>query len=273
MTIVEEGGFSPWNPFVFSLGFIERLGYKYADVIVGTMPNLGEHVSNILGYPKPTYCIPMGLDEAAFSSPEELPFEYTKKYFPENKFIVAHVGSIGIANALDTFLGCAQSMQENSLIHFVIVGNGDLRNAYIAKYAHLTNLTFAPFVSKSLVQAVLSKCDLLYFSVHAPNVWRYGQSLNKVIDYMMSGKPVIASYTGYESMINESGCGSYVPAGDVLALHHGIQSYAIMDKVEREKIGKRGKEWLIQNRSYQKLAVNYLSVMDLDVNNKSSVNA
>lgn len=261
LTITEEGGFKPSNLFVLGLGVIERVGYKYADAIVGTMPNLGEHVRNVLGYPKATHCIPMGVDETTFASPEALPDDYVAMNFSKGKFIVAHVGSIGITNALDTFFDCAESMKAHPNIHFLVVGDGDLREAYRVKYAHLSNLTFAPRVPKAMVQSVLSRCDLLYFSVHVSKVWQYGQSLNKVIDYMMSGKPVVASYTGYPSMINEANCGTYVPAGDVAALEHEVERYAHMGEQERHEIGIRGKAWLLENRHYKKLAEDYLGIM------------
>ena len=261
LTIVEEGGFKPWNPFVLVLGLVEYVGYKYADAIVGTMPNLGEHVCKILGYPKATHCIPMGVDNSTLGSLEELPQNYVEQNFPKNKFIVAHIGSIGITNALDTFLECAQNMKDHDEVHFLIVGDGDLRNGYIEKYKHLDNLTFAPRVSKSMVQLVLTRCDLLYFSVHVSKVWRYGQSLNKVIDYMMSGKPILASYSGYESMINEANCGVYVEAGNVVELQKQIQFFSHMDKFERDKIGRRGKEWLLTHRQYKKLAVDYENIL------------
>lgn len=77
--------------------------------------------------------------------------------------------------------------------------NTTLQNTGICR-----NLIFAPKVQKQMVQSVLARCDLVYFSVHVSTVWRFGQSLNKVIDYMLSGKPIIASYTGYPSMINEA---------------------------------------------------------------------
>jgi hypothetical protein len=118
LTITEEGGFKPSNPFVWGLGLFERLGYKYADAIVGTMPNLGAHVHQVLGYPKSVQCIPMGVDAAVFASPEPLPPDYEDIYLPKGKFVVAHVGSIGITNALDTFLQCAQAMQDQPDIHF-----------------------------------------------------------------------------------------------------------------------------------------------------------
>jgi glycosyltransferase involved in cell wall biosynthesis len=261
LTLTEEGGFKTSNPFVWGLGVVERLGYKHADAIVGTMPNLGEHVRNVLGYPRPTHCIPMGVDESMLTADAVLPVEYEKLNFPKNKFIVAHVGSIGITNALETFLECAVAMQTNPHIHFLVVGDGDLREAYRTKYGHLVNLTFAPRVAKPIVQSVLYKCDLLYFSVHISKVWLYGQSLNKVIDYMMAGKPIVASYTGFPTMINEANCGSYVPAGDVTTLWKEIDRYAQMTEQERRLIGMRGKIWLLENRRYPKLAADYLDIM------------
>lgn len=265
LTITEEGGFKQSNPFVWGLAVVERLGYRYSDAIVGTMPNLGEHVQNVLGSVRPTHCIPMGVDESLFAAPSALPQGYEYANFPIGKFIVAHVGSIGITNALDTFLECAEAMHGSSDIHFLVVGDGDLRDVYRAKFSHLSNLTFAARVPKSMVQSILSKCDLLYFSVHVSKVWQYGQSLNKVIDYMMAGKPIVASYTGYPSMINEAKCGSYVPAGDVAALQQEICRYVQMSAQERQMIGLRGKAWLLENRQYPKLAKDYLDIMQIKV--------
>jgi glycosyltransferase involved in cell wall biosynthesis len=261
LTIIEEGGFSAGNPFVFTLGWIERLGYRHADAIVGTMPNLGEHVAKILGEPCPTACIPMGVDETLLADAQPLPAEYVERHLPKGKFVVVHAGSIGITNALDTFLDCAESLVDHPQLHFLVVGDGDLRVYYQAKYGHLPNLTFAPKVPKQMVQSVLGKCDLLYFSVHVSEVWRYGQSLNKVIDYMLAGKPVVASYSGYPSMINEAGCGTYVPAGNVSALRAEILRYAGLSVNERGRIGARGREWILANRNYRALAEGYLEIL------------
>jgi glycosyltransferase involved in cell wall biosynthesis len=92
-------------------------------------------------------------------------------------------------------------------------------------------------------------------------VWQFGQSLNKIIDYMVAGKPIVASYTGYPSMINEANCGTYVPAGDVLALKREIERYASMSQSDLAEIGSRGKSWILENRSYQRIAKNYLEIL------------
>lgn len=261
LTLTEEGGFNHFNPFILFFSLIEYLGYKYADIIVGTMPNLKEHVSNRLGYVKATYCIPMGVDTQSLREPQILPDDYINTYLSSGKFTIVHAGTIGITNALHTFLDCAKMLAGNHSIQFLVVGDGDLRNHYIAKYGHLPNLTFAPKVPKQMVNAVLEKCDLLYFSVHDSAVWKYGQSLNKVIDYMLAARPIVASYTGYPSMINEAECGTFVPAGDVTALHNEIIRYYDVPLAERLAIGLRGREWILSNRSYSTLAKNYLSIL------------
>lgn len=265
LTITEEGGFSRWNPLVLGLGMIERLGYRYADEVVGTMPNLGEHVRHVLGYERVVHCIPMGVDEASLAEAAPLPESYIKTYLPEGKFIVAHAGTIGITNALNVFMECAQSFHERTDICFVVVGDGDLRAYYQKKYAHVRNLIFAPRVPKQQVQSVLSRCSLLYFSVHPSKVWRYGQSLNKVIDYMLSGRPIVASYTGYPSMVDEADCGRYVPAGDMEALRREILHYADMPVDQRLAVGQKGREWVLRHRRYPVLAARYLDILFPDV--------
>ncbi len=125
----------------------------------------------------------------------------------------------------------------------------------------MTNLTFAPRVPKSQVHDFLTHCDLLYLSVHDSEVWDYGLSLNKLIDYMLAAKPIVASYSGYPSMINEAECGTFVPAADAVALRDEIRRFAEMPSDERTTMGERGRTWLLAQRTYRALAENYLTVL------------
>jgi len=261
LTLTEEGGFSKANPFIYCLSLIEKLGYKYSDSIVGTMPNLSAHVTKVLGYERKVSCIPMGLDLDTIDEILPLPLGYKEKYLPNNSFLVVHAGAIGITNSLETFLNCAGTFKENSEIKFVVVGDGYLKAEYQKRYQHLTNLIFAPKVPKKMVQSVLQECHLLYFAVPESGVWKYGQSLNKVIDYMLSGKPIVASYSGYESMINEANCGTYIAANNILALRNEIIRYFDLSEIELKETGLRGREWLLNNRSYSSLAKAYSEIM------------
>lgn len=261
LTIVEEGGFSNGNLFVRGLAWLERLAYRKSSAIVGTMPNLAAHVRSELGCERPVFCVPMGVSQDHLSDVADLPTEYVERYLSSDKFKVVHAGTIGITNALDVFFAAAQAMREHADIEFIIVGDGALKQSYESQYGGLPNLIFAPKVPRNMVQAVLEKGDLLYFSVHDSKVWDYGQSLNKVIDYMLAAKPVVASYSGYPSMINESGCGVFVPANDVGELVSAILEIKSRSQAEREQMGARGREWLLQNRCYSKLASDYLAIL------------
>jgi glycosyltransferase involved in cell wall biosynthesis len=261
LTMVEEGGYSARNPFVRILGAIERLGYRSADAIVGTMPNLGQHVEKVTGSRLPVHCIPMGVDLEALSSSQPLPSEFAESHVPSGKFIVGYAGSIGISNAMDVFFQCIELMQDEDGIHFVVLGDGELRSSYVSRYGGLPNLTFVPRIPKSQVHDFLVRCDLLYLSVHKSEVWDYGLSLNKLIDYMLAAKPVIASYSGYPSMINEADCGVFVPAGDSSALRQEFNAFAHFTEEDRIVIGARGRDWLLKNRGYETLAQDFLKVL------------
>jgi glycosyltransferase involved in cell wall biosynthesis len=262
LTLTEEGGFGKRNPFVMFLAWVEKFGYRNSDVIVGTMPNLSEHVKEVTGKTLNCSCIPFGYLPVLYDHPEPLPEGYEERYIPKNKFIVGYAGSIGRTNALDTFITCASEMKDDPHVHFLLLGNGDLIDEYKSKVSGLKNIGFAPKVKKAQVQSVLRHCDVLYFSVEDSKVWRYGQSLNKLIDYMSAGKPIIGSYNGYPSMLNEARCGKFVPVKDARALTMAIEEYMQLPKDQLESIGRRGKDWLLKNRPYDKLAVEYCRIFE-----------
>jgi len=260
LTITETGSYRTSNLFIKILAFIERFGYNKSDAVVGTMPNLKEHVQKIVKAPCKCYCIPQGVDIELFSDPEPLPFGYAEKYLPSKRFIVVYMGSIGRTNALETLLECAKALQNNRKVHFLLVGNGDMLENFKIETAKMTNITFAPKVKKSQVQTILQKCDLTYDSAKNTKLYQYGLSRNKWIDYLFAAKPLVASYSGFKSIINEANCGTFVPPENVKELTETILYYSEMDKNTIESIGNRGKRWLIRNRSFKKLALDYYKI-------------
>ncbi len=258
LTIVEEGGFSPRNPAVKVLGWLERFGYRRADIVVGTMPNLADHVDNVCGEGIDTRCVPFGYDPELFDNPQPLPDGYVEALdIPVGKFVVGYAGSIGTTNALETLIDCAFAMEDHPRVHFLLLGAGDKLEEYKQRTAELGNVTFATRVAREQVHGVLALADMLYFSVKRSKVWDYGMSLNKLIDYMMSAKPIVGSYSGFPSMINEADCGVFVPADDVPALVEAVEEYAALPAADLAAIGQRGKDWLIANRPYDRVAEQY----------------
>jgi len=262
LTMVAEGGFSRWHPLVLILGMIEKYGYRKADLVVGTMPRLDLHVREAIGYDRPFHCSPLGYAPEWITDETPLPEEFLRQYFPEGKFIVGYAGSIGITNALEPFMECIERLSGRVDIHFVLVGSGDLKNAYMARLSGHTNVSFVPRIEKAAVPSFLRRCDVLYLAAHDSPVWRFGQSLNKLMDYMLSGKPVIASYSGYQSMLNEARCGVFVDANDALALTEVVVRFVEMPAQGRQQMGQKGRNWVLANRSYEVLGKEYLAVLE-----------
>jgi glycosyltransferase involved in cell wall biosynthesis len=256
LILIEEFGVSKWNPMVLLLGMLERIGYKRADLIVGTMPNLKEHVLEVIGYDKEVFHSPIGIHEIWFNDVN--PSESVGALFPEaGKFVVGYAGSMGISNALDPFFEVIKRLSDEEDIYFVLVGDGDLKPCYLEKVEGLRNVRIGPKINQKDIPYFLSRCDLLYLATHDSKVLKYGQSLNKLVDYMMAGKPVVASYSGYQSMLNEANAGLFVPAGDPDAIIEAIYFFKNMDPYERNLYGVRGKSWVEKNHDYKTLALRY----------------
>lgn len=266
LTLTEEGGYSKYHPAVLFLGLIEKIGYKYYDVVVGTMPNLKEHVETILNKKVDNvHCIPFGVypntyDLSDISTINDKTFIKFKNN-TKKKFTIGYAGSIGLSNGLNTIIQVIKEMEEYQDIHFVFLGDGGYRDRYQEELSDFKNVTFTGRIKREYVKYYLEKCDVLFIAALPSKVWLYGWSLNKMIDYMISGKPVIAEYDGHRSMINEAESGFFVKSRDFEALKNKIIELYEMPSIDLEKIGKKGKDWIINNRSWEKIANNYLTII------------
>ncbi len=258
LAMTEEGGFSKNHPLVLLIGMIEKFGYKKADLIVGTFPKLDEHVKNILGYERPFFCSPQGFDPKKYQTNEVLDTSMFRKYIHNDKVIIGYAGSIGVSNALEIFINTIKLMKDDTNIYFLIVGSGNLKQKYEEELAGYSNVTFLPRIEQDLVKNFLSICDILYLSTYDSIFWKFGQSLNKIVEYMLAGKPIIATYTGYPSMINEANCGVFVPSKNPEDLRNVFLHYGGLPKEERERMGKNGRDWIYQHRTYEILSKDYL---------------
>ncbi len=262
LTLTEEGGFSKWHPLVLFLGYIERFGYRVADLIVGTMPKLDLHVKSILGYDKPFFCSPLGFNPEDYFETKQTVSLSDGIQFPENKVIVGYAGSMGITNALEPFIEAIKLLKNNPNIHFMLVGSGDLKRKYQDELQTCKNVTFLPRIEQKEVNTFLKKCDILYLSTKHSKVWTYGQSMNKVVEYMLAAKPIVASYSGYPSMINEAKCGVFIKSSDPQEIGRTIEQIAYMPEKEREEMGERGRRWIESNRRYSLLAKQYIEKIE-----------
>jgi len=254
LTLTEEGGFSKFNPFIVVLSLVERWAYNVSDLIIGTMPNLKAHVSCVCkNEALNVICIPIGIPDDISN-----PFFSSGIGGPgikQNKFVIGYAGTVGTTNALDALFS---ALERIDLVHrnieCHIVGGGPMLDYYLERYSHIANLSFFGHVKKENIAEVISGFDVVYFSTFKSRVWEYGQSLNKLVDYMLAGKPILGSYSGFQSMVNEAGCGWFIEAENSDLLSSRIVELSKMSRYELASVGLKGRTWLLKNRKYSVLA-------------------
>ena len=267
LTLTAEGGYKNKNPLIMLMSFIEKIGYKYSDLIIGTMPGLDKHLEKLNIKNKRFFCSPLGFYENSSFDQKKQDLQQIIN-LDDKKITIGYAGSMGITNALDNFIETIILMKDNPNVQFALVGSGDLRNTYYEKLNNLNNVAFGPKIPSNLVPHFLDNCDILYLSTHDSEVWDYGQSMNKLVDYMLAGKTIIASYSGMQSMINEANCGEFISTKDPNKLKEIFEKYISLGKLRLNEIGLRGKHWLLENRSYKNLACTYLNELQKTVDEK-----
>jgi glycosyltransferase involved in cell wall biosynthesis len=71
---------------------------------------------------------------------------------------------------------------------------------------------------------------------------------------MHAARPILVTYNGYKSIINEANCGWFIPANNPQLMADKILAISKMDKTYLSKIGLNGREYLIKHHDYKVLA-------------------
>ncbi len=269
LTLIEVGGYSPSHPAVRLLSRVEKFGYRNADLILSTLPNLPMHVETIIGSRFQFKWLPMGVDPSYFETKENATVSFKKP----GEFWVGYAGTVGVANALNELFEAASILEHSHpQIKFAIIGDGPLREMYRQNFGHLSNLQFFDAVPKKQLQAYLVQMDLLVNTWMDKSIYRFGISPNKWIDYMLSARPLLVAFSGHPCIIDEAGCGVFVKAEDKQSIAKGIIDFYNMPSAQRDAMGAAGKKYLLENLDYKILSNDlYQSLTELTGKKKSLV--
>lgn len=261
LSLIELGGFKPTHPFIRFMGWFERFAIKKSDIVVSNLQNYGEHIKNDLKLNKDFEWISNGVDLDELKQIEYLD-ESILNLIPKNKLIVGYTGTIGVANALDSFCKSAVLLEKNTDILFVIVGDGSEKNNLKSIFGKYDNILFIDSIPKKQVQSMLKLFDICYIGLQNENLFKYGVSPNKLFDYMYSSKPIIyAIESGKSNIVKTANCGISVKAEDEESICDGIIELYKMSLNERSVLGKNGYDYVLEHFSYSRLAKKYLKII------------
>jgi len=145
----------------------------------------------------------------------------------------------------------------------VIVGEGNYKENLIklASKKNRDKFLFLPKIPKKQVPELLKQVDALYVGGVKNSVFKYGISMNKLFDSMMSGKPIIYAVDAPNNYIEEYKCGISVEAGNVEELIAGLDEIYRLPLSVREKLGENGYKAATSCFTYSILARRFICFM------------
>lgn len=265
---IELGGMSPGHPFVRLCQKAENDAYRDVDAVVSILPNVRQHVAEHGLDLRKLFVVPNGVVPEDWREDRQQPLNDSEittrigQLRAEGKLVVGYAGAHGVPNALSVLLEAAKLLEQER-IAFVFVGGGLAKEDLLqrAKALGLNSVYFFGSVPKPQILALLRWFDVAYIGLQNRALFRFGISPNKLADYMMSGKVVLFACNAANDWVTESGCGVAVQAEDPKAVADGIRQLRRLTPEERAEMGKRGKEFILKNFTYERLAERFLEAM------------
>lgn len=263
---MELGGMSRRHPFIQLMQWAENYGCRRADRIVSLLPKTEQHLLQHGMRPGCFSYIPNGIDVEEWENEKApVPEEHLRVLTALKKtgsFVIGYAGAHGLANALNTLVEAAQLLRDNP-VSFVLVGKGPEKPflEQRAREGGLKSVVFLPPVLKQSIPSLFAHMDALYLGLQRQPLFRFGISPNKLIDYMMAGKPVLQSIEAGNDLVAESRCGISVAPENPGALAKAVSRMMNWSVSERAETGRRGRQYVLKHHDYRVLARRFLDVM------------
>ena len=242
---------------------VVRFIYKHTDLLLVQSRAFVESVSALASGTRVMY-YPNSVD-ASFTKP-------AGSNIPDvpglgSGFSVMFAGNIGSAQAVAVIVEAATILREYSEIHFVILGDGSLREWMLqeAQQRGLSNLhlpgsfpveTMPGFMQQASVLLV-TLADQPIFALTVPN---------KVQAYMASGRPIIASLNGEGArLVLEAGAGLAAPAENATALADTILSLYRETPADRETMGNNGRRYFQEHFNHDRLIDQLIVILQSEI--------
>ncbi len=263
---IELSGMSPWHPFALLCQAAENAAYRDADVVVSMLPKVHAYMASRGLALHKLHIVPNGISPEEWQGqPPALRDDVAaalQQARAGGNTVVGYAGSMGLPNALDHLLDAARRAEAAGL-SFVLVGDGHERGRLQQRVLAegLTQVRFLPPIPKAQVASFLAAIDIAYIGWQRVSIYRFGIAPNKLMDYMMAGRPVLHAVDAGNDPVADSGCGLSVPPDDPAAIAQGLARLAAASIDERRAMGERGRRLVTERHTYPVLAKRFLQAV------------
>lgn len=259
-TLVVGYGMKRYNPFVWLLQRAENSAYRKSDYVVSTLEYAKEHMLKH-GLKKKKYrYLTNGVTLQDWENPLELPKMHKdalQKIKEQGKFLIGYFGGMTPLDTLDFYLDAIKKVNCDS-IQFVLVGDGRERERLEQRIRSekIRNCFILPRIEKKAIPNLLKWFDCIYMGTEYTELNKYGISLTKMTDAMISGVPIIFR-TNIDNLVSQNNAGIIVDTKNPQKLADKFIEIYEMDADERRKMGLNGHNAVVNNYTYEKIAENY----------------
>lgn len=193
-------------PFVIRLlEGVESLLYRSADGIVALTRAFLEHI-HFRGVPMDRLeLIYNGIDRELFR-PQPPDRDLLARHGLEGRFLVAYVGTLGLAHGLRTLLQTADLLRDRTDVTFLLIGDGADRNALEREIAErgLSNVRLLGLRPRGEIPAWLASIDCLLVMLRDLPVFETVIP-SKLFEFLAQERPVIVAARGVtRKMVSEA---------------------------------------------------------------------
>jgi len=182
----------------------------------------------------------------------------------ENKFIVAYIGTMGMAHSLETLVEAASRLQDSAPdILFLFVGEGAEKAEIVsaARKRALTNVRFLDQQPRDRIPAYISASDVCIVPLRKSAL--FGTVLpTKLLEFMACGRAVILGVDGLaRKILEDANAGLSVEPENAAELANAILQLANNSELCRI-LGRNGRPYILQRFTRWQTAEAYLRVLN-----------
>lgn len=234
---------------LYSFEHDAEVTYRNSDGIIGTSEDYTERAFKKRKKDIPAETVYVGCNLAEFDSGVK---KYKDEILKEDgQFWVTYAGSISTSYDIKTLIDAGNTLK-NKDVHVQILGTGSLKEELREYSKCMTNIHFWGFTPYPKMAAVLSKSDVVVnsFIKGAPQ-----SIVNKVGDYLASGKPMINTLENpvFCRLVAQNDVGVNVEPGNVEMLVEAIERYLVPNKIQGKNARQLCESRFDREKNYKKI--------------------
>ncbi len=260
-----------------ALSGIARFLYERCDRIVVVSPAFQQPLtSNWHVPPEKIAVVENGVETDLFTPRSETANRALRHELgAEDKFLVCYAGTMGMAHGLETVLDAAAQLRySNPSVQFLLVGEGAEKDHIkaLAQSRALATVRFFDQQPREKIAAIISASDACLVLLKKTDVFKTVIP-TKMLEFMSCARPVILGVEGHaRQIVEEAGAGLVIEPENAEALAEAIRRLATNRELAAA-LGKKGREYILQNFSRKYTAQKYIKVLQVLVEESQGKNS